>query len=404
MEYPYPQEAGAIWLDSTLAVGDKGHRSAIAHQPQEDWCYQQTIMTRRTGSTSHQSPTTLHRFFDELHQAVRDTGRTAVGYVTYEATHELLGLSVTGSEPAIPAARFFLFDSVTWHTAPLSAETQQIPYGKQPVAHCSVTRAEYERALEIIRHHLHEGDIYQANYTARWHVLSDEPPFSVYARLRRLNPSPYGAYLDFGDYQILSSSPERMIRWHGDRLVTSPIKGTVALGRTALEEQQNRAWLLASEKDRAEHLMIVDLERNDLGRIARPGTVSVVRFCEPERYVNLIHLVSDIAARNEANCTLGSLMQAILPGGSITGAPKRRAVEILRRLEVAPRSVYTGCIGYISPQEVEFNIAIRTVLHQNGRYCVYAGGGIVADSLPAAEYDEMVLKAERMLLALGVTL
>lgn len=403
MEYPYPHEAGAIWLDSTLVVGDKGHRSAAAHQPQEDWSYHRATMTRRTVTTSHQEATTLHRFFDQLHQTVRATGRTAVGYITYEATHELLGLSVAGSEPEIPAVRFFLFDTVTWHPEPLSAEARPTPCGPQPIAHCSVNRAEYERALKAIHHHLHEGDIYQANYTARWHVAREEPPFPVYSRLRQLNPSPYGAYLDFGDYQVLSSSPERMIHWRQDQLVTSPIKGTVALGRTAEEEQQNRAWLLASEKDRAEHVMIVDLERNDLGRIARPGTVSVERFCEPERYVNLIHLVSDITARAEETCTLGSLMQAILPGGSITGAPKRRAVEILKGLEVAPRSVYTGCIGYISPQEVEFNIAIRTILHHNGRYYVYAGGGIVADSVPAAEYDEMVLKAERMMLALGVT-
>ncbi|MEW6049970.1 MAG: anthranilate synthase component I family protein [Candidatus Zixiibacteriota bacterium] len=265
-----------------------------------------------------------------------------------------------------------------------------------------MTRERYERDVLAVKHHLREGDIYQANYTCRWEVTSNEPASSVYRQLRELNPSPYGAYLNFGDYQILSSSPERMLHRVGNRISTSPIKGTVARGENAVEDSSNLKQLLASEKDRAEHLMIVDLERNDLGKIALPGTVRVTRLCRPETYANLFHLVSDISATLPKNITLGTVLKALLPGGSITGAPKLRAVEILRELEPVPRSVYTGCIGYISPEVIEFNIAIRTMVHQNGLYRAYAGGGIVADSEPAAEYQEMLLKAERMMSALGI--
>lgn len=401
MDYPYPHESGVAWLDSTLAVGDKGRRSMVAHRPRGDWSYQSGLVRQSTAAGPTSSKATLISFLDSLHRAITSSGMTAVGYITYEAMHELLGFPAGNSQPDIPAARFLLFDDVTWQDQPFSVSPCPPGRTAAPQAHCSVSRDEYRRALSRIRYHLHEGDIYQANYTTRWQVAHEEPPFAVYTRLRHLNPAPYGAYLDFGDFQILSSSPERMVHWQNDRIVTSPIKGTAPLGRTPSEIEANEAWLVASEKDRAEHLMIVDLERNDFGKVARTGTVTVERFCQPERYVNLIHLVSDISARLEENVSLGTLMQAILPGGSITGAPKRRAVEILRALEVAPRSVYTGCLGYISPTEVEFNIAIRTILHQNGHYYLYAGGGIVADSVPDAEYDEMILKAERMLLALG---
>ncbi|MFQ6007444.1 MAG: anthranilate synthase component I family protein [Candidatus Zixiibacteriota bacterium] len=231
---------------------------------------------------------------------------------------------------------------------------------------------------------------------------SQADPFAIYKRLRVLNPSPYGAYLNFGDYQILSSSPERMFKKVGKCITTSPIKGTIERGKNTIEERENLHRLLHSEKDRAELLMIVDLERNDLGKIAQIGTVHVDSIFKPETYSSLIHLVGDVSSELSPEVGLTDIFKALLPGGSITGAPKRRAVEIINQLEATPRSIYTGCIGYVFGEEAEFNIAIRTMVHYGNTYQVHAGGGIVADSEPEAEYQEMLLKAGNLFKALGV--
>jgi para-aminobenzoate synthetase component 1 len=233
-------------------------------------------------------------------------------------------------------------------------------------------------------------------------VNSDSDPFDVYRRLRRLNPAPYGAYLNFGNYQVLSTSPERMFLKQGNQISTSPIKGTIANGSDLSSSELNRSRLLQSEKDRAELLMIVDLERNDLGRIAQTGSVQVERLFKAEIYSSLIHLVSDISAELRHDVKLKDILNALMPGGSITGAPKKRAVEIIADMERDPRSVYTGCIGYVDGDTADFNIAIRTMIHSGGQYHVHAGGGIVADSDPVAEYEEMLLKARNLLRALGV--
>jgi para-aminobenzoate synthetase component 1 len=268
----------------------------------------------------------------------------------------------------------------------------------------TLPRDEYLHRVSRIKHHIHEGDIYQANLTSRFDCSSPLGPFSAYLRLRRLNPCWYGAYLNFGDYQVLSSSPERMFRWEADRIVSSPIKGTIALGGDAAETEHNLQTLLHSAKDRAELLMIVDLVRNDLGRIAQIGSVAVDNLCRPEIHSSLIHLVADVSARPDLDCGLPEIVHSLLPGGSITGAPKKRAVEILQQLETTPRSVYTGCIGHVGGGIADFNIAIRTMVHQNDAYRIHAGGGIVADSDPAAEYDEMRLKAHNLFRALGIAL
>ena len=179
------------------------------------------------------------------------------------------------------------------------------------------------QSVRKIKDHIKEGDIYQANFTCGFDVKSDALSFDAYKRLRRLNPAPYAAYLNFGDYQILSSSPERMFKKDRLDITSCPIKGTITSGQDDLEREQNRLRLLNSEKDKAELLMIVDLVRNDLGKVAETGTVNVDNLFEPEDYSSLIHLVTDISAKLRDDLSIADIIKAILPGGSITAATKK---------------------------------------------------------------------------------
>ncbi|MCX6834720.1 MAG: anthranilate synthase component I family protein, partial [candidate division Zixibacteria bacterium] len=274
----------------------------------------------------------------------------------------------------------------------------------QTILSPALSRDEYLARVDRVKWHIREGDIYQANFTCRFDGRCRLDPFVAYLRLRRLNPCFYGAYLDFGDYQILSSSPERMFHWHDDRITSSPIKGTIARGMTSAETDRNLQKLLHSEKDRAELLMIVDLIRNDLGRFASTGSVVVENLYRPELLSSLIHLVADVSARTRSGCALNDVFKSMLPGGSVTGAPKRRAVEILRELEATPRWVYTGAIGYVGGGRADFSVAIRTMIHENNCYHIHAGGGIVADSQPEAEYEEMLLKARNLFASIRASL
>ena len=268
--------------------------------------------------------------------------------------------------------------------------------------HHSMTRDGYLDRVRSIQRHIYEGDIYQANFTTGVEVKTDTRPFDIYRRLRRTSPSNYSAYMNFGDLTILSASPERLLTKRGPHLLTSPIKGTIERGNRWTEGDQTRK-LLASAKDRAELLMIIDLERNDLGRVARTGTVTVDNLFYPKLYSSVIHLSGDISAELKSGVSTRQIFEAMLPGGSITGAPKRRAIEIIAAHEPASRGVYTGCIGYFSGDVIDMNLAIRTVVHQGDTYHVHAGGGIVADSIPELEYDEMNWKMRGMYGSLGVT-
>jgi para-aminobenzoate synthetase component 1 len=188
---------------------------------------------------------------------------------------------------------------------------------------------------------------------------------------------------------------------HRDLITACPIKGTIKSANNETERTVQLEKLLNSTKDKAELLMIVDLMRNDLGKIAKTGSVEVSNLFCAEEYSSLIHLVTDVSARLKDNIKYSEIFEALMPGGSITGAPKKRAVEILQEHEPAPRGAYTGCIGYVNGDKADFNIAIRTMFHQNNLYQINAGGGIVADSEPNSEYQEMLLKANNLFRALG---
>lgn len=263
------------------------------------------------------------------------------------------------------------------------------------------TKGGYIAAIREAKRHIIAGDIYQVNLSQRFSAPWRGAPWELYQRLRRINPSPFAAYLQYESFAVVSASPERFLRRAGERLETRPIKGTRPRGATPAEDRRLARELAASAKDRAEHIMIVDLERNDLGRVAEIGSVRVAKMMALERFPTVHHLVSTIEARLPRERTAGEVLRAAFPGGSITGAPKIRSMEIIDELEPVSRGVYTGAIGYLSATgDFDLNIAIRTLVVKDGMAHFHVGGGIVADSDPEAEYQETLDKGKALLAAL----
>ncbi|PWB80490.1 MAG: aminodeoxychorismate synthase, component I [Candidatus Methylomirabilota bacterium] len=267
----------------------------------------------------------------------------------------------------------------------------------------NMSKAQYCKALEAVLDYIAAGDIYQANISQRFATQFSGEPWALYRRLRSRFPAPFGAYLHCGPFQVLSNSPERFLLIEGDRISTCPIKGTRPRGMTVEDDARIIGELRRDPKERAEHVMIVDLERNDLGRICQVGSVHVERFETIETYHTLHHMVSTVAGTLEAGADPIDCLRATFPGGSITGAPKIRAMEIIDEVEPTARGLYTGAIGFIGfSGGMELNIAIRTAIVTGERIYFQTGGGIVADSSPAKEYDETLLKAETFFRTLGV--
>ncbi len=261
----------------------------------------------------------------------------------------------------------------------------------------------YLSSIRKAHEYIEGGDIYQINLSHRLKIPWDGDGFSLFAALLEKRPSPMNSYIDFGDFELVSNSPERFLRADASEAETSPIKGTRPRGDTPDEDAALVRELLSSEKERAEHVMIVDLERSDLGMAAEKGTVEVEDFCKIETFAGLHHMVSTIRARLRDDAGPIGCMKAMFPGGSVTGAPKIRAMEIIAELEKTPRGIYTGCIGWIDfSSRLDMAIAIRTAIYKDKALYLNVGGGIVADSDPVAEYDETLLKAKDFLDILGV--
>ncbi len=260
----------------------------------------------------------------------------------------------------------------------------------------TMTEEEYCRAIAAIKAGIASGDTYQVNFTFKLKFPLRDSAAAWYHRWRRAQRVSYAAFLSLPAHHILSFSPELFFRLDDQRLTLRPMKGTAPRGRTLAEDEQHRLALLQSEKNRAENLMIVDLLRNDVGRIAEIGSVHVPRFFEIERYETVLQATSTIAARLRPEITAADLMRSLFPCGSITGAPKIRTMQIIHELEPEPRGVYTGAIGYFTPhREAVFNVAIRTLVldHKSGTAEMGIGSGVVWDSEPEAEYRECLLKA-----------
>jgi para-aminobenzoate synthetase component 1 len=262
------------------------------------------------------------------------------------------------------------------------------------------THRGYLDAVGRVREYIVAGDIFQANLSQRFQSSLPEAPFDLYRRLRHRNPAPFAAYLDFGELAVLSASPERFLRLDQERRLveTRPIKGTRPRGLGPMHDAALGRALAESEKDRAENVMIVDLLRNDLSRVCRPGTVRVPELFALEHHPTVHHLVSTVVGELEPSADAFDLIRAAFPGGSITGAPKVRAMEIIAELEPTQRGVYCGSIGYLSATgAMDTSIVIRTYLALRGQVYFQAGGGIVADSDPELEYRETLDKARGLI-------
>ncbi len=274
-----------------------------------------------------------------------------------------------------------------------------------PVFRANFTRREYEAVVARTHEYVFAGDIFQANLSQRLDLCYARPSLHLYETLRTVNPSPFAGYLNLGDYELISSSPERLVALGTDGWAeTRPIAGTRPRGARAPEDDELTQALNLDPKDRAEHIMLVDLERNDLGRVCSYGTVRVSELMANEHYSHVIHIVSNVRGRLHPNRDAIHLTQAMFPGGTITGCPKVRCMEIIDELETVRRGPYTGSFGWLAARALDLNIVIRTLVRVGDRLFLQVGGGIVADSVPAREYRETLDKATGMLRAVSASI
>ena len=358
----------------------------------------------------------------------------AAGFIAYDFAHHLEQLAVPPDlDPALPTIRFGLYDTVlafdlvagrtflisTGQPADgagreararerIGAFREALATPEPALASAAAGRLDwrsnffagpYRDAIERVREYILAGDIYQANIAQTFQTALPEgfDSFDLYKRLRQTNAAPFAAFLEYPDLAIASSSPERFLKLQGGKVVARPIKGTAKRSAEAAEDRALAEALLASEKDRAENVMIVDLMRNDLSRVCAADSVEVPVLCGLESYAAVHHLVSVVTGRLRQGQTAADLVAATFPGGSITGAPKLRAMDIITEIERTAREVYCGSIGYLGfDGTMDLNIAIRTVSFRNGRAKLSAGGGITVLSDPAAEYEETFTKAVKV--------
>ncbi|WP_020675512.1 anthranilate synthase component I family protein [Geopsychrobacter electrodiphilus] len=276
---------------------------------------------------------------------------------------------------------------------PLPAGNLHIPLHPQS----RITPTRFMAMVEQTRAYIAAGDIYQANLSCRFDCEIQGSSAELYRRLREINPSPFACLLQWGDFSIISSSPERLVSLRGDLAETRPLAGTRARGKDRVEDQQLATELLDHPKERAEHIMLLDLERNDLGKVCRAGSVRVDELMALERYSHVTHIVSNVCGRLEAGMTPFDLLRATFPGGTITGVPKKRCMEIIDELEPTGRGSYTGSAGYISAGgEMDLNILIRGFQRAGNHLSYQVGAGIVADSDPQREWLECLAKGEAL--------
>ncbi len=257
---------------------------------------------------------------------------------------------------------------------------------------------DYKKIVSCAKKYICDGDIYQANISQRFDTEYKDDPLDLYLKLRGINPAPFSGFLKFSNFSIISSSPERLLKVKDDRLETRPIAGTRPRGLDSIKDAELTKELLLNKKERAEHLMLVDLERNDMGRVCQTGSVNVTEFMQLEQYSHVSHIVSNIEGKLKPNISIYTLLKSLFPGGTITGCPKIRCMEIISELEPSSRGPYSGSFGYIGfCKELDLNILIRTIFLKNGKATFHVGAGIVADSDPDNEYEETLSKAAALI-------
>ena len=414
-----------VWLDSGRPALKLGRYDILAADPVETLCLQSAGLQNDLARL-RQALGTAPR---HCHPALPFCGGL-IGYLGYEAGRAWQGMPVHQSDRLAGDIRAGLYDwalvvdhhrqsatlvgmglaqSTRDHWAAL-CERLAMPVPVDPPRAVSgelldsgLAAADYAEAFARIQRYIRDGDIYQVNFTRRFNARSAAEPWALYRRLRAISPAPYGAYLDLGDCQVLSNSPEQFLSLHDGRVQTRPIKGTRPRGLNPQQDARLLADLAASDKERAENLMIVDLLRNDIGRVCEPGSIEVPELFAIESYATVHHLVSTVVGRLGSGRDAFDLLGACFPGGSITGAPKRRAMQVIDELESRGRELYCGSIfrlGYDG--NLDSSISIRTLLRLDEQLYYWAGGGIVADSDCDAEYQESLDKAAAFLGLLGI--
>ncbi|MEM1043302.1 MAG: aminodeoxychorismate synthase component I [Bacteroidota bacterium] len=324
---------------------------------------------------------------------VAAAGRVAVGYLAYEAGYAFETIAALKPHAGLLAWFGVYRAPERLSEEDLEALLSQAGAHRLTETQFAIDRATYRDRIEHIRHHIREGDVYQINFTAPFRFGVEGDPVGLYRALRERQRVGFGALLRAGDDWVLSRSPELFFRREGERVATRPMKGTVRRGATARLDEAQAGWLTADEKNRAENLMIVDLLRNDLAVVAEPGSVTVPALFEAERYDTLWQMTSTVEAKLRPSTGTADLVRALFPCGSVTGAPKIRAMQLIHELEAAPRGVYCGAIGLVAPGRAVFNVPIRTLALRGGQGTMGIGSGVVWDSDPEAEYDECLLKA-----------
>lgn len=347
---------------------------------------------------------------DYLHQ-----GYVAVGYIGYEySQYTMEGFSPSYNKDGhkFPDVSFLLYDpetAVSGDYQDLLTETQ-LPVNNKELdfniskhnACPNMTKYEYINMVKSAKDYIKQGDIYQVNLSQRYMTQFNLDPLEYFHQFYQIQPVPFGCYINFGDFQLLSGSMELFLRKNGNKLTTNPIKGTIKRGKTAEIDTILKAKLISSDKERAENLMIVDLMRNDLGRVSVPGSVKVNRLFEVETYSTLHQMVSEVESRFDENMQLSQIFRNVFPPGSVTGAPKRRTLEVIDKLEPHYRGPYCGAIGVLYPNgDFTLSVAIRIMTVKSERATFFVGGGIVWDSDPEKEFEETILKSQAVTQALN---
>ena len=380
------EEAGFVWLDSSSGEADGlsilgYHPDLILEGKSDEWHHLQRELERRSRHS--------------LTLGMPDGA--AIGYFRFDGSY-----------------RFGFYDTLFLHTtggwigAPpvvggMAGAAEFVPRA-QSTSHFlpEMEREEYLRMVRAAQEYVTAGDIYQVSLAHRFSAPFAEDPWTLYQSLREASPAPHAAHLHLGNETVLSSSPECFLKMSGRKILTRPIKGTRPRRRDPGEDDHQAFELKTSQKEIAELVMITDLERNDLGRVCEFGSVTATQLLHLERYAQVFHLVSTVEGELRPEISQVEALAACFPGGSISGAPKKRALEIIRELEPVSRGLFTGAIGYFGYNgESQFNIAIRTVIIREGRAEFHVGAGITADSIPEKEWEETLHKAAGILQAAG---
>ncbi|WP_290459427.1 aminodeoxychorismate synthase component I [Romboutsia ilealis] len=349
----------------------------------------------------------------------------AIGYISYDTGRLLESLPNTATEDfSIPDMRFIFYKNIIIfdlinnkkYITDLDGDIEnihnilkvidngekiadEIVYEKsENIFYSNFVKEDYKKAVAKLKDYIVSGDVYIANMTQRFWCYNDDESFNIYKKLRSINKAPFSAYLNFDDFQIISSSPERFVQVINNKAHTRPIKGTRPRGNNKKEDEVNKLELINSEKDKAELLMVVDLERNDFSKVCKPHTVKVTENFKLEEYATVFHLVSTVEGELKNNVSSVRCIKECFPGGSITGTPKIRAMEIIEELEKVKRNIYTGSIGYFDFRgNCDFNIVIRTIVKKDNKAYFGVGGGITYDSIEEDEYNETLDKARALM-------